>query len=397
MAAMLKGLGRAGMDRHALLLAAAAAWSSLALAVGALWTADVMASPFGANDPRTGEVGSYLEGLEPEHTGVVAAAMGLAGLLTAAAMWRAPGRLWPAVPAVALGVLLLVVVPDVRVIQNFAYLFFGYTGLWEGALGAQVVAMAGGFLWMVAAATQPGGGTAWFIARGEPRWARAATYTAAALALPYAVVRVSWALGIPLGTSGEGIDEWSVPIRLGLALVFGGLPTIGAVLTIGLVKRWGERFPRWIPWLRGRRVPIWFAVVPGLVAATMIVQLGLRLTPLTVRDIVTAEYDWGEWGASLPGLFILPWGIALAAAVYGYTVRRLHGEAADVPPGGSRFPPRRERKRPGRAEAEKRHRPSRPGGHETGRLAWPHAQHPSRRSAPSSSPPGPRSPPGRSR
>lgn len=338
MAAKLTGRSRTGFERRTLLLVAAAAWSLLALVVGALWAADVVASPFGTNDPRTGEVGSYLEGLAPESTGVVAAVFGLAGILTAVAMWRAPGRLWPAVPAFALGVLLLVVVPDARVIQNFAYLFFAYTGLWDGALGAQVVAMAGGFVWMVAAATQPEGGAAWFVARGEPRWARAATYTAAALALPYAVVRLSWALGIPLGTSGNGIDEWSVPIRLGLALVFGGLPTIGAVLTVGLIRRWGERFPRWIPWLRGRRVPIWFAVAPGLVAATMIIQLGLRLTPLTVRDIVTAEYDWGEWGASLPGAFILPWGIALGAAVYGYAVRRLHGDAADVPPGREPVP-----------------------------------------------------------
>lgn len=327
-----------GIDRHALLLAAAAAWSLLTLAVGALWTAGAVASPFGTNDPRTGEVGSYLEGLDPEHTGVVAAAVGLAGLLTAVAMWGAPGRLWPAVPAVALGVLLLVVVPDARVIQNFAYLFFAYTGLWDGALGAQVVAIAGGFVWMAAAATRPAGGVSWFIARGEPRWAKATTYTAAVLALPYAVVRVSWALGIPLGTSGEGLDEWSGLERLGVALVFGGLPTIGAVLTIGLVRRWGERFPRWIPVLRGRRVPIWFAVVPGLLAATMIIQMGLRFTPGTALDIVTAEYAWSDWGASLPGLFILPWGIALTAAVYGYAVRRLHRDAADVPLGREPVP-----------------------------------------------------------
>lgn len=45
-----------------------------------------------------------------------------------------------------------------------------------------------------------------------------------------------------------------------------------AFLTVGLVARWGEVWPRWIPGLGGRRVPVLAAVVPaGLGAAVLLV------------------------------------------------------------------------------------------------------------------------------
>ncbi|WP_051325313.1 hypothetical protein [Glycomyces tenuis] len=303
------------------LVTAAGAWSCLTVAFGALWTADIVASPLGTNDPRNGEVGSYFDGLEPRQTGLVTAAIGLAGILTAIMLRRAPERRWPAYGATVLGLVLLLIVPDIRVIQNFAYLFFGYTGLWDGGLAAGVVSMAGGFLFVAAAAAQLERGGARLLARHEPRWGKAATYTAAVLALPYPIVRIAWGLGIPLGTSGDSIDAWGWPERVGIVLVFGGLPTIGAILTIGLIRRWGETFPRWIPVLRGRRVPIWFAVVPGLLAAAMLIQMG-RMSFGTAQDIMAGEMQLDNWGASLPGVFILPWGLALTAAVYAYAVRR---------------------------------------------------------------------------
>ncbi|MFF4795746.1 hypothetical protein ACFY2M_40000 [Streptomyces sp. NPDC001276] len=43
-----------------------------------------------------------------------------------------------------------------------------------------------------------------------------------------------------------------------------------AFLAFGLIARWGEVWPRWIPRLRGRRVPISAAVIPaGLGAAIL--------------------------------------------------------------------------------------------------------------------------------
>jgi hypothetical protein len=116
-----------------------------------------------------------------------------------------------------------------------------------------------------------GGGSA-----SAARWGRWATYAAAAQALPYPIVRISWGLGIPLGVPAASLEGSSLSLRIGESLL-GGLAVGGAFLTLGLTKQWGEVFPYWIPYLGGRRVPIWFAVVPAAWAAAVMSQAGLRV------------------------------------------------------------------------------------------------------------------------
>lgn len=285
-----------------------------------LWATGTVRSPFGLNDPRAGEVMSYFGGLESSQTGLAAVAVGLAGALTALAARCLPGYRWPAVPALVLSFVLILVVPDVRVIQNFAYLSFGYTGLWDFGLAAMLVSMAGGLLWALTALAQLTRGQSVPASLPDPWWGAAATYAAAALALPYPIVRIAWSLGVPLGVPAGYVVDMGMAERLGIFFVLGGLPVAGAILTVGLIRPWGEVFPRWIPVLRGRRVPIWFAVAPGVWAAALISQAGLRLAG-GVREL--GEITWDSWGLGLPGLFFLPWGLALAAAVYAYAVRRI--------------------------------------------------------------------------
>lgn len=315
-------------------VAAAGAWSFLVAVLGVLWATDLIRSPFGVNDPRAEDVGSYLGGLEPTQTGLVAVGVGLAGVLTAFGLWRLPGRGWPVFPALCVSFVLVLVVPDGRVVQNFAYLFFLYTGLWDSGLAAMLVSMVGGLFFGMAALAHLVRGRSLLDVPREPRWAVAVTCTAAALALPYPIVRIAWSLGLPLGVPADYLDGWGLPERLGVGLVLGGLPVMGAILTIGLIRPWGEIFPRWIPRLRGRRVPIWVAVIPGLWAAALISQGGLRTVTWSVGDL--GGMSWDSWGAGLPGLFFLPWGLTLAAAVYAYTVRRLrHDVATNRRPGST--------------------------------------------------------------
>ncbi|MEU0569473.1 hypothetical protein ABZ297_29420 [Nonomuraea sp. NPDC005983] len=45
-----------------------------------------------------------------------------------------------------------------------------------------------------------------------------------------------------------------------------------AFLAVGLVSEWGEAWPRWVPVLRGRRVPVMAAVIPaGLGALALLI------------------------------------------------------------------------------------------------------------------------------
>ncbi|MBM7783980.1 hypothetical protein [Tenggerimyces flavus] len=306
------------MVKTSLIRSAAAAWSALSALLGVGWATGVVPFPFGANDPRRGEVGSLLDNAEPLTMGLGTAGVGLFGLVLAFALGRFR-RAWPLAAVLAAG--LFVAVPDIRVIQNFAYLFFGVTKMWELGLAVCVFSMVGGALWAWVAIRQ---------CRAKPtdqakleHWRVPVTYAAALLALPYPIVRISWALGIPLGVPPSMLDADDLALRLG-ETGLGLLAVGGGILTLGLVRPWGETFPRWIPFAGGRRVPVWFAVAPAITAALMIAQSGLRVTAWAIANVdpITAT----NWGSGGPGLFFVPWAVAVALAAYAYYRHRTSGE-----------------------------------------------------------------------
>jgi hypothetical protein len=300
-------------------------WSAGVAAVGLMWAMTGSGFPFGVNDARAREAGSLFVGAEPRTAGLTVAVLGLLGVGTVVIASRRRGVRSVTAAAWAFAIALLLLVPDVRMIQNFAYLFFGYLGKIDAATLWMLAAIAGGVLWagvaMANAMARPRASTRpAAVTRSAPwhgpRWGRAVTIAAAVLALPYPAVRISWALGIPLGVPDSYVDGADLMLRVGEAGL-GLLAIGGAVLTLGLIRPWGEVFPRWMPGLGGRPVPVWVAVVPGAWAAILISAAGLRLAVWTVLDS-----DWSQWGTGGPGLFFLPWGLTVGAATYGYWIRR---------------------------------------------------------------------------
>lgn len=150
----------------------------------------------------------------------------------------------------------------------------------------------------------------------------ALTLVAAAGPLPYGLIRMTWLTPWPQLAPGEALPP---EIRL-WGLLLGGCALLGTVLTLGLVLRWGETFPRWFPRLAGRPVPVAAAVVPGglvagLVCAAAVPMLRLALLPGT-EDAVSAGLPWLE---RIEFALIFPfwlWGPALALAVWGYAQHR---------------------------------------------------------------------------
>ena len=99
----------------------------------------------------------------------------------------------------------------------------------------------------------------------------------------------------------------------------------GAILTLGLVQRWGEVFPRWIPRLAGRRVPPALAIVPAALVSVLVTSAGLmflRLTLLRTMGAVFPAISPENWAALAPELLWPLWGGALAAATLAYYYRR---------------------------------------------------------------------------
>src|SRR5262245_22808147 len=89
-----------------------------------------------------------------------------------------------------------------------------------------------------------------------PRWIEWTARAASLTALPSGLWRVALGVVVPVGFSGHLADMYSpgwslTPYVIVLSLLAEGL----AMLTLGLVRPWGEVVPSWIPFLGGRHIP----------------------------------------------------------------------------------------------------------------------------------------------
>lgn len=148
--------------------------------------------------------------------------------------------------------------------------------------------------------------------------------------MPYGLARLTWVTPWPLG--GPGPDNFVITRELDLGgrlqgSLFAVAVAAGVVLTLGLISRWGEIFPRWVPGLGGRPVPVRLAVVPGVLmtAVLLIAAPAFLVGPAAAGDLGDLAY----------GLFFLPfplWGPALGVAVFAYWHRRTHAPGLERRP-----------------------------------------------------------------
>jgi hypothetical protein len=335
---------------------AAAAWTLIYGALGLYWALGGAGFPFGAeNDPQAAL--SVLGGVRTEGGAPVIVVLGLVGTVAAVAMARTRGRgfprtallgfAWGAATALAL------LIPDYRVFVAVAYspislagASFGWppVNYFEVALPwpviNQFVCIGGGLLWAATAVAygrrtrgacgycgRTDAGAGWTAPAVAARWGRWAVWVAVVIPVLYAITRWAWALGIPLGISEEFLREGQ---EIGLWWAGAALATIavgGAVLTLGLVQKWGEVFPRWIPILRSRRVPPALAIFPASLVSVLVTTAGLMFVRLTLTGKLGAILGEGvlsaeNWAALAPELLWPLWGVALGAATLAYYYRR---------------------------------------------------------------------------
>ncbi|MGC4894692.1 hypothetical protein [Micromonospora sp. DT31] len=297
--------------------------------------------PFGANAPDADGATGLLRLLPASAGPSVFAAVLLTGALAALAMTGPAG--WPprslrapiTAYAATVALTLAVAVPGMRVLALLGYapmLILGapfgwppvdYAQVFTWPLFARLVALAGGMLlaaallrWRRRTALGPAPG--WTSPRSAARWGRWAAWTAAAIPVLYALTRFAWLAGIPLGMPEEALAEMRADGAIWVGAGLGLFAVAGAVLTLGLVARWGERFPRWLPGLAGRRVPVLLAVIPAGLVALAVLAAGLDvLAAPQFADMVRA----GDAGV-LPMVLWPVWAVALAAATYAYQLRR---------------------------------------------------------------------------
>ena len=343
---------------------AAAVWSLGYGVVALVWTLTGAGYPLGENDPHP----MGLVGRIPADVGApIFAAVALAATAIAAGMarvrtpavavppWWRRSALWA---GSTLAVVLLAVVPDTRILAIAGYLpmivFVApfdadirdkLDGVITAAHVNHVVMIVGGFLWALATLVfarrtagacewcgrggrAVAGGTAvartagtWTTPAAVARWGRPVTYLAAAIPAFYSLTRWLWAFGVPFGITeefhaqGEAEGAWFAGAWLG------SFALVGAVLTIGLVQRWGEVFPPWFPVIGGRAVPIGLATVPASIVAALATSGGIGMYSQAMAD-GALELTADSWGAIGPTLLWPLWGVALAAATLAYYLRR---------------------------------------------------------------------------
>ncbi|MFC4049139.1 hypothetical protein ACFOY4_05545 [Actinomadura syzygii] len=176
---------------------------------------------------------------------------------------------------------------------------------------------------------------------GVPRWARIAALAIPFTVLPSGLWRIAaFALHLPIidgDAFGSGDVRGNVPAWLPMELYVVLLSILSegvAFLGVGLVAEWGEVFPRWIPGLRGRRVPTAAAVIPAAVGAAILTVLWtvVVVTALVLHETVRGDplpdnfpIGFQDWQGVLGVVAYAPlvaWGPLLAAVTVAYCRRR---------------------------------------------------------------------------
>ncbi|MFG2245155.1 hypothetical protein [Spirillospora sp. NPDC048823] len=153
-------------------------------------------------------------------------------------------------------------------------------------------------------------GAAWTLPESAARWGRKLTIAAALMPLPYGLIRLTWLTPWPVAFPEDaGWGVWITGILLGFA------SEGGALMTRGLIRPWGEVWPRWVPALHGRSIPV---AVPTFAALTASVMLAL-LTVFVAMETASGDADLLGTVVFVPlGL----WGPLLAGAALAYYYRR---------------------------------------------------------------------------
>lgn len=175
-------------------------------------------------------------------------------------------------------------------------------------------------------------------APGVPRWARVAAGAVPLTVLPASLWRIAvCTLHAPIARvdvssvdGGSGLP--GVPLGL-YVILLSVVSELLAFTAVGLTATWGEVFPRWIPVLRGRRVPALMALIPaGLGAAILTAlwtwaavsfSLGLRIDGRPQGP--DAPLSFGDWQGLLAVAAYAPlllWGPLLGALTISYWRRR---------------------------------------------------------------------------
>ncbi len=331
---------------------AAVAWSLVYAGLGLYWGVSGRGFPYapGLVSSVTGPVAARFG---PVVAWVIVVAAGFPAVAVGTAMLRGIRRFRSLLitAGALLATVLLLLTSDLTLLVMLGYIPYTVVKLLTGGeigfylqalthsqwiIAHQLLCLIGGFLWLAATVSyarrstdaclycgRRDGPEGWNSPDHAARWGRIAVYVSMVVPVFYAVTRYAWALGIPLGMSSESLHagQESGLWTSGLFLATFGL--VGAVLTLGLVQRWGEVFPRWMIGLAERQVPIALAVIPASIVSVLLMVGGIAIWSGWAQMANAAAAIGQDMGIVVGPTALFPvWGAALAVATLGYYYRR---------------------------------------------------------------------------
>ncbi|QDQ12731.1 hypothetical protein [Streptomyces spectabilis] len=161
--------------------------------------------------------------------------------------------------------------------------------------------------------------------RPVPLWAERVARLLPLVALPVCLWRLPIGFGHRMGmdVAAETWPRWqSVAYVASLSL----LSEAFALLCRGLVRPWGEVFPRWVPRVGGKRIPPLLVIVPATLSGLLFTALLVDWVLCTFHiggfsDVPYTNTGWQLLAAVVSGLFVL-WGPMVLALTYAYGRRR---------------------------------------------------------------------------
>ncbi|MFT9477365.1 hypothetical protein [Streptomyces sp. 11-1-2] len=151
--------------------------------------------------------------------------------------------------------------------------------------------------------------------QGVPRWARLVAYAVPLTVLPSSVWRIAtvvFQVGGDAARHGTGdLPSW-LPGQV-YVICLSILSELLAFTAVGLIAGWGEVFPRWIPGLGGRRVPLPAAMVPAALGAAILTAMWTT-AGITVAAGLTIQGN--PLPSDFPTLTLHGWHLAFFTASY---------------------------------------------------------------------------------
>ncbi|MEV6012419.1 hypothetical protein AB0M29_37180 [Streptomyces sp. NPDC051976] len=163
-----------------------------------------------------------------------------------------------------------------------------------------------------------------------PRWAVLAAWATVLCTVPSCVWRLSLGFGVDVGFTGRLGSMYKGTDIMVYVLILSVASQAAACLTLGLVRPWGERIPRWVPRLGGRRIPPPAAVIPAALGAVAVTALCAAVTLVPGGPLDNPDFPQGAAGMIMDLCYapLLLWGPLVAALTVAYARRRRAGALA---------------------------------------------------------------------